>query len=146
MKITAVKAPAKKALPRASAAPSALRATPASRSEIDLHWSQTDSTASGFKITRSTDGVHFTQIGTVTDGSTSYADTALAGGTSYKYKVQAFRDAVASAVSGVAAGVTMVSAPSSLSVSATSSTMIHLTWTDNDSSASAYLILRQPMA
>ena len=55
-----------------------------------LRWADNAVTEAGYKIERSTDGVNFTQIGTVGANVTSYNDTGLSSGTTYYYRVRAY--------------------------------------------------------
>jgi hypothetical protein len=73
------------------APPANLTASPdaaAPSSQIDLSWSNAPgSDETGFAVYRSTDGVNFTLLGTVSASITSYNDGGLAGGTTYYYYV-----------------------------------------------------------
>jgi hypothetical protein len=58
--------------------------------EIDLSWSDPTATVTGYSIERSTDGVHFTALASGLAPSTSqYADTTVAQGTTYYYRMNA---------------------------------------------------------
>jgi hypothetical protein len=66
-----------------------------SQSSVTISWRPGSDNESGFKIERSTDGIHFTQIATAPAGTTTFLDTTgpnnqgLADGT-YYYRVKAF--------------------------------------------------------
>ncbi len=63
----------------------------ATAARIDLNWADNSSGEEGFKIERKigTNG-SFSQIATVGANTRAYADTGLASGTSYCYRVRAF--------------------------------------------------------
>lgn len=71
-------------------APTTLSATAVSVSQISLAWTDSADNEDGFKIERSTNGVDFTQIDTVSANVTSYDNTALNSNTTYYYKVRAY--------------------------------------------------------
>lgn len=84
------------------AAPSNLSASSASRTQINLSWSDNASNETGFKIERSTDGVNFGQIATVGANVTSYANAGLRRNRTYWYRVRANNAAGDSAYSNTA--------------------------------------------
>ncbi len=127
------------------AAPSGLTATAASTTQINLAWTDNDGgSATGYDIDRSTSGFGgWSQIATVGSGVAAYTNTGLTNGTKYYYEVQAFNSSTTSGFSVAANAVTTLSAPSSLSATAASTSQINLAWTDNDGSvATAYDIDR----
>jgi autotransporter-associated beta strand protein len=73
------------------ATPSGLTATGVATNQINLTWGDNSTNEDGFNIARSTNGGNYTSIGVVTAGITNYSDTGLATGTTYFYRVQAFR-------------------------------------------------------
>jgi hypothetical protein len=143
-------------LPNVPAAPTNLTAYSVSPTEIDLAWIAGDSTATGYLIERAGVTGAFSQIATVTGALTSYADTALIPNTVYRYRIQA-TNALAATV-GIAAGSSAYSnvstaatpltpptaplAPSNLIATATGATQVTLTWTDNSTNETAFLIER----
>jgi len=72
-------------------APSNLVATPISSSRIDLSWQDNSSDETGFKIERKTGTGSYSQIATVGVGVTSYSSTGLSAGTTYYYRVRAYK-------------------------------------------------------
>src|SRR5207253_385555 len=89
------------------AAPSNLAASAASSSSVSLSW--TDNAAgneTGFVINRSTDGVTFSQVGTVGTGIKTYSDIGLAANSKYYYEVAAINAAGTSPFSNVANATT----------------------------------------
>ncbi|MCC6442759.1 MAG: DUF1929 domain-containing protein [Armatimonadetes bacterium] len=84
------------------AAPSNLAVSAVSRSRIDLAWTDNSNNESNFKIQRSTDGVKFTQIATVSANATRYSSTGLTPNTTYYYRVQAYNTGNNSAFTNIA--------------------------------------------
>lgn len=80
-------APANNARP---AAPTMLTATPLDTTEAWLMWTDKANNELQFKIERSTDGVHFTEIGTVGANVTGYRRPGLLPGTTYAWRVRAY--------------------------------------------------------
>jgi C1A family cysteine protease/transcriptional regulator CtsR len=72
-------------------APSNLVAIPISSSRIDLSWQDNSSDETGFKIERKTGSGSYSQIATVGAGVTSYSSTFLSAGTTYYYRVRAYK-------------------------------------------------------
>jgi titin len=72
-------------------APSNLVATPISSSRIDLTWQDNSSDETGFKIERKTGSGSYFQIATVGADVTSYSNTFLSAGTTYYYRVRAYK-------------------------------------------------------
>jgi titin len=72
-------------------APSNLVATPISSSRIDLSWQDNSSDETGFKIERKTGSGSYSQIATVGVNVTSYSNTLLSAGTTYYYRVRAYK-------------------------------------------------------
>ncbi len=121
-----------------SAAPTNLAASDVSSSENDLTW--TNNAASpdaqtGLNIDRSTDGVTFTLLTSVGATVTSYHDTS-ANNTlnSYWYEIQSFNTSGNSIFNGPVQPLSAtLTAPSSLSASAISTSQISLAWTNTNS-------------
>lgn len=130
------------------ATPSALSATAAGTSSVNLNWTDNSTNESGFRIERSSGGGAFTQVGTVAAGVTSYSDTGLTAGTTYAYRVVAWNNVGTSAYSAPAYATTAApapvapAAPSGLTAAAASSTAINLAWTDNSSNESGFRVER----
>src|SRR6202049_1366504 len=133
-------------------APSALTATAASSSQINLRWTASADNVgvTGYLIERCQGAgcAVFAQIGTVT--TTTFSDSALAPSISYSYRVRA-TDAAgnSSAYSNISSATTSAdttppTTPSALTATAASRTQINLSWipsTDNVG-VTGYLIER----
>ena len=122
---------------QAPTAPSALTATAASSTQINLSWTaSTDNIGvTGYRVERCQGAgcTTFTQIATAT--TTTFSDTGLAINTSYSYRVRA-ADAATNlsgysntATASTPADTQAPTAPSALTATAASSTQINLSWT-----------------
>jgi len=128
----------------APTAPAALTATAVSTTQINLAWTaSTDNVGvTGYQVDRC-QGVGcttFAQIGT--SSVTSFSDTGLAAGTTYRYRVRATdaagnvsaNSSIVTATTQAAPDTTPPTAPAGLTATATSSSQINLAWsasTDN---------------
>jgi hypothetical protein len=89
------------------AAPTALTATAASSSQINLAWTDNAPNETGFKIERKTGaGGTYAQIATVGANVTTYQNTGLSASTTYYYRVRATNAAGDSAYSNEAGATT----------------------------------------
>lgn len=124
-------------------APSQLAAAATSSSRMDLNWTDTASNETGFRIERSTDGVNFAEIGTAGANVQAYADTTVAAGSQYSYRVRAYNATGASAYSNTATATTpqtAPAAPSGLTAKAASSSQINLKWADASNNESGFYV------
>lgn len=131
------------------AAPTNLTANAASTSQINLAWTDNDTSESGFKIERCTGPgcTDFTQVATVGTNVTAYANTGLSASTTYTYRVRAYNGAGDSGYSDPASATTLAApalpaAPSNLTATAASKSQINLAWTDNASNEDGFKIER----
>jgi len=131
------------------AAPTNLTATAVSSSQINLSWTDSDTTESGFKIERCT-GANcgdFAQIATVGANVTNYFRHRAHGFTSYNYRVRAYNSFGDSSYSDPVTAETQAppappNAPSNLIASAVSSSQINLAWTDTAGNETGFKIER----
>ncbi len=124
-------------------APTGLSATAISSSTINLAWSDNSSNESWFIIERGSTITAFVQIGTTT--LATYTDTGLASNTTCYYRVAAFNTYGTSAYSNTASATTWSlppNAPSSLMATATSSFSVDLSWSDNSTNETGFVIER----
>lgn len=98
--------------PGGLAAPSGLRAQVRSANEVLLVWQDRATAEAGFRIERRTAGGAFQQIGTVPADTLSALIPGLTSGTSYGFRVRAFRAGEASAYSNTATVTTSRAAAS----------------------------------
>ncbi|MBC8011082.1 MAG: fibronectin type III domain-containing protein [Burkholderiales bacterium] len=93
--------------PALPAAPSGLTATAVSTSQINLNWTDNASDETGFKLERSPDGATgWIQIDAPAANSATAADTGLAPGTSYHYRIRSTNTAGDSAWSATTSATT----------------------------------------
>jgi subtilisin family serine protease len=127
------------------AAPSGLAAAPLSLTQIQLNWTDRATAEDGYKIERKNGSGQYQGIATLPSNAASYTDTPPIDGTTYDYRVYAY-NSVSGAPGGPAATVsatTPLLSPSNLSASASSSSQISLSWTDNSGAESGYKIERK---
>jgi hypothetical protein len=134
------------ALPQPPAAPTNLAATAVSSSQINLSWTDNSTNELGFEVERSTDGISFSKIATIT--ANTFPNTGLAAAARYYYRVRAVNNAGPSGYSNVASATTSApplqvpTAPSGLSAAAVSSSQINLTWADNSNNETGFEVER----
>ncbi len=94
------------------AAPTALSATAASSSQVNLKWTDNATNESGYYVERCTGSgcTSFARIASLGAGATALANTGLSPSTTYNYRVQAFNGAGISGYSNTA-GATTSQAP-----------------------------------
>jgi subtilisin family serine protease len=126
------------------APPTSLTATAVSSSRINLAWTDNATNEAGYRIERSTDGITFTAMATLPANATSYPNTSLPPGTTYHYRVRAYDGPNNSAPSNVASATTQAApaAPTNLAATATSSSRVTLSWTDNATNEAGFKIER----
>jgi concanavalin A-like lectin/glucanase superfamily protein/fibronectin type III domain protein/lysyl oxidase len=131
-------------LPDPVPAPGNLNAT-ASAGRIDLTWTDNSTNETEFVLERDTDS-GFAAPTTVTLGAntTSYPDTGLATGRKYYYRVKARNTVDTSGWSNVTSATTPdpVDAPSQLAAVAASPTKADLTWLDNSTNETEFVLER----
>ncbi|MBI4826972.1 MAG: DUF2341 domain-containing protein [Nitrospirae bacterium] len=127
-------------------APGSFAAMRNSEVQINLSWTDTTSDETGFKIDRCTGAgcSDFAELTSVAAGTTTYNNAGLDYGTTYTYRVRAYKTAACTweTTSGTAAATTSISAPSGLTSSSPNSTQINLNWTDNTASETGFKIER----
>ncbi|MGH9363080.1 MAG: PA14 domain-containing protein, partial [Thermoanaerobaculia bacterium] len=89
------------------AAPSGLAAAAASKSQINLSWTDNSTNETSFKIERSRDNASFSQIAQVGANTTAYSDTGLRRNALYYYRVRASNASGDSAYSNTASARTL---------------------------------------
>ena len=124
--------------------PSGLSGSVSSASEIALGWTDNSSTETGFKIERKTGaGGTYSEIATVGANVTTYNNTGLSEATTYYYRVRAYNTSGNSSYSSEVSALTFPAPPSGLSASASSTSQINLSWTDNSGGETGFRIERK---
>ena len=128
------------------AAPGGLTATAVSGCEIYLAWTNNATNATSIVIQRSTDNVHFSQIGATANNGTNFADTSLPTGTTYYYQVVANNADGNSPVSNTAHASTEAAqppaAPGSVTANGVATNQVNLTWMDNSTNEDGFNLER----
>lgn len=135
------------------AAPSNLVASAISSSQVNLTWQDNADNEDGFVLERAVvyeedspvaDFGIFEVVSTLSANTTFYADTSLAYGTRYYYRLKAFNQAGDSYYTPHAYTMTyiVVDAPSNLVATAVSPSQIDLTWQDNAYNEEGFIIER----
>jgi hypothetical protein len=88
-------------------APTGLTATAASRSGIDLSWTDASPNETRFEIERSTSGHAFKRVGTAPANFVFFTDTQLRAGTTYTYRIRACNELGCSPPSNEASATTL---------------------------------------
>jgi titin len=131
------------------AAPTGLRASAISSTQINLSWTDNADNEANVLVERSPDGRNFTQIASLAANTTTYQNTGLTASTRYWYRVRVSNVAgLYSAYSNeantttLAPPVTIPAAPTTLTATAASSTQINLSWADNANNEVNFLVER----
>ncbi|MEW5870958.1 MAG: fibronectin type III domain-containing protein [Chloroflexota bacterium] len=128
--------------------PSNLVAETMSTSRIDLTWADNSTNESEFRIERSDNGVSgWSEVAANPANDNTYSNTGLSTGTTYYYRVRAYRssDSSYSAYSNIASATTyytIFDAPNYLWATAVSTSQINLSWTDRTYDESDFHIER----
>lgn len=129
------------------ASPSDLEATPTSSSSVDLTWSDNSGDETLFKIERRTGSDPWSQVATVGSDVTAYSDTGLSPATIYDYRVRAANPDQNSGYSNEASATTFSALPpadpGSLTATAISGTQVNLSWSDNSTGETGFVIERR---
>jgi FtsP/CotA-like multicopper oxidase with cupredoxin domain/transcriptional regulator CtsR len=129
-------------------APTNLSAALPSISQVNLTWTDNATGETGFVVERSMNGGAFSQIAApgprAGTGTTSYSDSTVAVGNTYTYQVKAVNGAVSSPYSNTATVIipAVPAAPTNLSITSPSGSQISLTWTDNATDETGFVIER----
>jgi uncharacterized protein (TIGR03437 family) len=114
-----------------------LQGTATSATTLHLSWTTTVTGIIRFRLERRlTTGV-YSEIAQPSATSTSFDDSGVTGSTSYLYRMRVETGAGLSAYSNEVAVTTFPTAPTSLQATATSSSQVNLTWTNNAQDATA---------
>ncbi len=129
-------------------APSNATATSISTSQINVAWSDNSTDETGFLVERATVATGpFTQVASLSNNATTFSAMGLSASTTYYFRVRAFNSAGNSNYTNVAnattkALVTIPNAPSGAAASTVSATQINLSWTDNSTDETGFVVQR----
>jgi hypothetical protein len=126
-----------------------LSATAASSSQINLTWTDPNTSETGYQVERSLSSTSgFVLVTTTAANVRSFSNSGLASNTTYYYRVRALGNGNnSSSYSNVASARTLATssvpaAPSNLTASAASSSQINLSWTDKSTNETAFKVER----
>ena len=126
--------------------PANLAANAVSASQINLSWTETNTSETGYLVERSLSQLTgFVEIADLPRDSVSYQDLGRAEGTRYYYRVRAYKQDSFSPYSNTADATTpqtVPAAPSGLAASAFSSSRVDLSWTDGSFNEGGFRIER----
>jgi hypothetical protein len=127
------------------ASPTSLVATSVKSNSVSLSWKDNSTNESGFKIQRSTDGVSYTQVGTVGAGARNFADGSVSSLKTYYYRVVAYNSAGSSGYSNVLSVKTpggVPVAPASAAATNGGNGTATVTWSDKSNNETKFEIYR----
>jgi autotransporter-associated beta strand protein len=127
------------------AAPSGLTATAIATNQINLVWIDNSGNEDGFNIERSINGGNYLTVAMTLAGVTNFSDTNLIAGTTYFYRVQAFRSCWGNSAYTTPASATTLVPPAPITpvglVAIPGNGKINLSWLTS-SGASSYNLKR----
>jgi hypothetical protein len=129
-------------------APTGVSANATSSTAIAITWTDNSSTEQSFELWRSTTGPSgtYSKRATLPANTTTTDDTGLTAGNQYCYELKAIGSGITPdsplSTSACATTPVPVATPSGVSATATSTTDIGVTWTDNSSNESGFEVWR----
>lgn len=128
--------------PTAPAAPGNLQAQAVSQTEVQLTWADNSTNEDAFRVERKVNGV-FQEVQATAANATGARITGLSASTLHTFRVRATNSAGASSYSNEAGATTPgYLAPGNLVATTVSSTEIRLTWVDNSTNETSFLLER----
>jgi FtsP/CotA-like multicopper oxidase with cupredoxin domain len=136
-------------------APTKLVATSVTTGGVALSWTDNATFETGYRVDRAdvTNGVvgAFAEVGSVAGtavtGPVAFADTTAATGVTYAYQVVALNGTAASAPSNTASNAPVAAGtPTGLTAVTTSGTSVVLSWIDNSTNETSFLVTRTDAA
>ena len=132
-------------------APTALTATATTSAVIALAWTDNATDETGFLVERAPDNAGvagtYVQIAALAVNVKTYSNTGLTPSTKYWYRVRASGAVASSGYTNEATATTLSGipvAPTALTATASSTTVIALAWTDNSTDETGFLVERAP--
>jgi autotransporter-associated beta strand protein len=127
------------------ATPSGLTATGVATNQINLTWIDNSTNEDGFNLERSSNGGNYSSLAMLAADTTTYADTNLSAGTTYFYRVLAFRSCWGNSAYSTPASATTLVPPAPVTpvglVAIPGNGKINLSWL-TASGASSYNLKR----
>jgi hypothetical protein len=121
--------------------PTSLLVSALSSTQVGLSWSL-GAFNTATRIERSTDGVNFTPLVTLNAPTASHTDTPVLGGTQYSYRLVAIGQYAESVATASQAVTTPLQAPSSAAALTLSTTSIRVTFVDNATTETGFVLER----
>ncbi|MGD8305987.1 MAG: Ig-like domain-containing protein, partial [Ignavibacteria bacterium] len=124
--------------------PDSLFATASVANRVELNWADSSDNEDGFIIEREDpDNPGFEAIDTVSANTVAYTDTTVIQGKRYNYRVKGYNTFTESGYAGPTEVVTLLPAPSNLTVQLLGSPLsVQLDWVDNSEDESGFVIER----
>ena len=135
-------------VPPVPLAPTTLAAALQAGPQVTLTWTDRATNETGFVIQRSVNGGAYAPLATPAahagTGATTYIDTTVTAGNTYAYQVQAVNGVIASAFSNTANVVVpaLPLAPTTLAAALQTGPQVTLTWTDNATNETGFVLQR----
>lgn len=122
----------------------ALTAVASSPTAVNLSWTNTSTNETGFQLQWSRDGILFSNLITLPPNTVGYVHNGLASGSTNHYRIYAFNDSDRTDFSNVAVATTgqPPSPPASLTATLPTRTTVRLTWIDQSTNESGFIIER----
>ena len=129
------------------ATPSGLAASTVEHNRVVIGWSDNSNNETGFRIERALGNGAFSSLGTVGAGIATFTDSTAQPLTTYRYRVFAFNAQGDSTSSSNTITITTpaapIAAPTNLAASAPLATQVNLTWMDNASNETGFVVERR---
>ncbi|MDX1961978.1 MAG: lamin tail domain-containing protein [Pirellulales bacterium] len=125
--------------------PGNLSATPSSTTSISLNWLDLSTNETLFKLQRSVDNINFVHLVNVAPNNTTFEDTGLTTGTTYYYRLATENASGVSTYTATASAtpdLPPLITPSGLQAVIQSPAQIFLSWIDNNTTETGYLVER----
>jgi transcriptional regulator CtsR len=141
---TDIPASPEEAVPAVPAAPANLRASAVTATQINLFWNDLADNETGYEIERKAGSGDYVFLSAVGENATAFTDTGFSAGAAYSYRVRAYKAGTGDiAYSAYSNEASPPAAPSNLSAKAVSDSQVNLSWRNNASNATGFVIERK---